>query len=115
LRCAKAARSAGSAADPEPSAAIEFGDSALKLQLRFWIADAQNGVQNVKSAVLLKIWEKFKEQHITVPYPQRDVHLVSTDVASRPQRDQPAPRCAQRQPPHRDAGRTQSSRSAGLF
>ena len=41
---------------------IEFGESALKLQLRFWIADAQNGVQNVKSEVLLRIWEMFPVQ-----------------------------------------------------
>lgn len=56
---------------------IDFGDSALKLQLRFWIADAQNGVQNVKSAVLLRIWEKFRERGIEVPYPQRDLHIRS--------------------------------------
>ena len=40
---------------PDPDAEnvlfIEFGDSSLKLQLRFWIGDAQNGVQNVKSDV----------------------------------------------------------------
>jgi small-conductance mechanosensitive channel len=64
--------------DPKPVCLfIEFGDSALKLQLRFWIADAQNGVQNVKSAVLLRIWEKFKEADIEVPYPQRDLHVRS--------------------------------------
>jgi small-conductance mechanosensitive channel len=81
-------------ADPEPKCLfIEFGDSALKLQLRFWIADAQNGVQNVKSEVLLKIWEKFKAEHIVVPYPQRDVHVRSTEAAPRSHRDQ-APRFA---------------------
>jgi small-conductance mechanosensitive channel len=56
---------------------IEFGDSAINLQLRFWIADAHNGVQNVKSAVLLKVWEKFKEHGVQIPYPQRDLHLKS--------------------------------------
>jgi small-conductance mechanosensitive channel len=69
--------------DPEPKCLfIEFGESALKLQLRFWIADAHNGVQNVKSAVLLRIWEKFKQRNIEVPYPQRDVHLRSDDEIS---------------------------------
>jgi small-conductance mechanosensitive channel len=64
--------------DPEPKCLfIAFGDSALQLQLRFWIADAQNGVQNVKSGVLLRIWEKFKDGGIEVPYPQRDVHIRS--------------------------------------
>ena len=64
--------------DPAPKCLfIEFGESALKLQLRFWIADAHNGVQNVKSAVLLRIWEKFKLREVEVPYPQRDVHIRS--------------------------------------
>jgi len=81
-------------ADPEPKCLfLEFGESALKLQLRFWIADAQNGVHNVKSAVLLKIWEKFKAEQISIPYPQRDVHVRSTDAAPRTHRDQ-APRLA---------------------
>jgi small-conductance mechanosensitive channel len=65
--------------DPEPKCLfIEFGDSALKLQLRFWIGDAQNGVQNVKSDVLIEIWQRFKQQGIRVPYPQRDLHVRSS-------------------------------------
>ena len=64
--------------DPDPKCLfIEFGESALKLQLRFWIADAPNGVQNVKSAVLLRIWEKFREHGVRVPYAQHDVHIRS--------------------------------------
>ena len=65
---------------PEPAPKclfIEFGESSLKLQLRFWIGDAQNGVQNVKSDVLIEIWERFKQQGVRVPYPQRDVHIRS--------------------------------------
>ena len=65
--------------EPEPKCLfIEFGDSALKLQLRFWIGDAQNGVQNVKSDVLLQIWDRFKEHGVRVPYPQRDLHIRSS-------------------------------------
>jgi small-conductance mechanosensitive channel len=67
--------------DPAPKCLfLEFGDSALNLQLRFWIADAHNGVQNVKSAVLLRIWEMFREQNVEVPYPQRDLHIRSSSV-----------------------------------
>jgi small-conductance mechanosensitive channel len=67
--------------DPEPKCLfVEFGESALKLQLRFWIADAHNGVQNVKSTVLLRIWEKFKQKNVDVPYPQREVHIHSPVV-----------------------------------
>ena len=64
--------------DPEPRCLlIGFGDSSVDLQLRIWIADAQNGVQNVKSDVLLKVWNRFKEAGIEIPYPQRDVHFRS--------------------------------------
>jgi small-conductance mechanosensitive channel len=65
---------------PEPAPKclfIEWGESALKLQLRFWIGDAQNGVQNVKSDVLLQIWDRFKQHGVRVPYPQRDLHIRS--------------------------------------
>jgi small-conductance mechanosensitive channel len=65
-------------ADPAPKCLlIEFGDNSVNLQLRFWIKDAHNGVQNVKSAVLLLIWDKFKASGIEIPYPQRDLHLRS--------------------------------------
>lgn len=61
---------------PEPKCLlIEFGDNSVNFQLRVWIADAQNGVQNVKSAVMLSVWEKFQEHKIEIPYPQRDVHI----------------------------------------
>jgi small-conductance mechanosensitive channel len=55
---------------------VEFGDSAVVLELRFWIEDPQNGVTNVCSAVRLKIWEKFHEGDVRFPFPQRDIHLV---------------------------------------
>jgi len=62
--------------DPEPKCLlVEFGDNSVNLQLRFWISDAHNGVQNVKSAILLEVWDRFKEAGIEIPYPQRDLHL----------------------------------------
>jgi small-conductance mechanosensitive channel len=64
--------------DPDPKCLIKgFGDSAVNLELRLWIADPQNGVANVASDVMLKIWDKFHEHGIEIPYPQRDLHLIS--------------------------------------
>jgi small-conductance mechanosensitive channel len=54
---------------------IAFGDNGLQLEVRIWIGDAHNGVQNVKSAVLLRIWDRFREAGIRVPYPQHDVTI----------------------------------------
>ena len=77
--CEEAARSTERVLpDPAPKCLlIELGESSLKLQLRFWIGDAQNGVQNVKSDVLIEIWQRFKQQGVRVPYPQRDLHIRS--------------------------------------
>ncbi len=55
----------------------EFGDSAVILEIRFWIRDSHNGVGNVSSEVLLNIWKSFHENGIEFPYPQRDVHLAA--------------------------------------
>jgi small-conductance mechanosensitive channel len=54
---------------------VAFGDNGLDLEVRIWIGDAHNGVQNVKSEVLLKIWDMFREAGIKIPYPHRDVYL----------------------------------------
>lgn len=54
---------------------LGFGDSSVNLELRVWIRDPANGVNNVRSQILFKVWEKFKEHNISIPFPQRDVHL----------------------------------------
>lgn len=64
--------------DPEPRAQLMgFGDSSVNLELRMWIDDPQQGRANVVSEVLLAIWDKFHENGITIPFPQRDLHVKS--------------------------------------
>jgi small-conductance mechanosensitive channel len=66
-------------AEPKPVChLIGFGDYAVNLELRVWIHDPRNGLTNVKSAILLGIWEKFGENEIAFPYPQRDLHIKSS-------------------------------------
>ncbi len=67
---------------PEPKSACllkGFGDSSVDLELRFWIDDPQNGVANVKSEILLLVWDKFHEHDIEIPFPQRDLHIRSAE------------------------------------
>jgi small-conductance mechanosensitive channel len=52
-----------------------FGDSSVDLELRIWIADANMGVTNVRSDVLLAVWRLFHENGVEFPFPQRDVLL----------------------------------------
>jgi small-conductance mechanosensitive channel len=68
--------------NPEPICNLMgFGDSSVDLELRFWISDPRNGVSNVKSQVLLKVWDILKEHDIEIPFPQRDLHIRSSSVA----------------------------------
>ncbi|MDE2492741.1 MAG: mechanosensitive ion channel [Alphaproteobacteria bacterium] len=68
---------------PEPICLLrEFGDSSVNLEIRFWIEDPRNGTTNVKSEVMLQVWDSFHEVGITFPFPQRDVHIVSTPPGS---------------------------------
>ncbi len=50
-----------------------LGESAIEFILRFWIADPQNGVTNVKGAVLLACWDAFKEAGVSLPFPHRQI------------------------------------------
>lgn len=54
---------------------IGFGDSSIDLQIRFWINDANEGVANVRSQVLLEIWKAFRDQGIDIPFPQREITI----------------------------------------
>jgi small-conductance mechanosensitive channel len=62
--------------DPLPvSRLMHFGDSGIELELRFWISDPQDGVNNVRSDVNRAIWRLFKERGITIPVAQHEVRL----------------------------------------
>ncbi len=54
---------------------VGFGDNSVDLELRFWIQDPMNGVTNVKSEVLLHVWDCFHANNIEFPFPQRDLHV----------------------------------------
>ena len=56
---------------------IEFADSGIKLELRVWITDPEDGVSNVRSDIYIAVWRSFKEHNITIPYPQQDVYVKS--------------------------------------
>ncbi len=55
---------------------LRFGDNGMELELRLWIRDPERGIGGIKSQVNLGIWRLFKAHGITIPFPQRDVHLL---------------------------------------
>ena len=52
----------------------DFGNSSLDFQLFFWTDNAFR-VENIKSDLRFAIDRKFRENNITIPFPQRDVHI----------------------------------------
>ncbi|HEX2792930.1 MAG TPA: mechanosensitive ion channel domain-containing protein [Croceicoccus sp.] len=61
---------------PAPSVWLNgFGDSSVDFTIHCWIRDPEMGVGNVRSEVLKKLWDLFKENGIEIPFPQRDINL----------------------------------------
>jgi small-conductance mechanosensitive channel len=52
----------------------EFTDSGMKFSLTFWISDP-DGMDGVKSEVMLALWDAFKREGIRVPYPVRELRI----------------------------------------
>ena len=52
----------------------EFAEAGMKFSLTFWIADP-DGMDNVKSDVMLSLWDTFKREGIRVPYPVRELRV----------------------------------------
>ncbi|MEN7536567.1 mechanosensitive ion channel domain-containing protein [Aurantiacibacter sp. DGU5] len=53
----------------------EYGDSSVNFVIHCWIVDPEEGVGNVRSAVLKRLWDLFEENEIEIPFPQRDLNL----------------------------------------
>jgi small-conductance mechanosensitive channel len=60
-----------------------FGESSVDFTIHCWIQDPEEGVGNVQSAVLKKVWRAFKANGVEIPFPQRDIHLRSSEQIDR--------------------------------
>jgi small-conductance mechanosensitive channel len=59
-----------------PSCLItEFAEYGMNFSLTFWIADPDKGMDNVRSDVMLSLWDAFRREGIRVPYPVRDIRV----------------------------------------
>lgn len=52
----------------------DFAEAGMKYSLTFWIPEP-DGMDNVKSDVMLSLWETFKQEGIRVPYPVRELRV----------------------------------------
>jgi small-conductance mechanosensitive channel len=61
---------------PPPTVWLDqYGESSVQFVIHCWISDPEEGVGNVKSQVLKKLWELFQANGIEIPFPQRDISL----------------------------------------
>jgi small-conductance mechanosensitive channel len=60
---------------PPVSRLMQFSDHGMDLELRFWIADPEAGVNNVRSDVNRAIWRLFRDAGITIPVAQRELYV----------------------------------------
>src|SRR5215207_626247 len=66
--------------DPGPvSRLMSFENYGMRVEVRFWIRDPMNGVNNVRSDVNREIWRLFKKHGITIPVQQHEVRLMTPD------------------------------------
>ncbi len=65
--------------DPGPSVAMTaFGADGLEFTVGYWLADPQNGQNNLKSEINHAILKAFRANGIEIPFPQRVVHVAKT-------------------------------------
>ena len=78
--------------DPAPAAWFTgFGDSSINFRLVFWFPHFDGGL-TVKSEVGLAVDKVLKEAGITIPFPQRDIHIkeAKTSIIPEPQTEKKA-------------------------
>ncbi|MFT6166135.1 MAG: small-conductance mechanosensitive channel [Vicingaceae bacterium] len=58
---------------------LDFGDSSLDFEIHFWSKEVWR-IEFIKSRMRFAIDKKFREHNVTIPFPQRDLHLRSSEV-----------------------------------
>jgi len=65
--------------NPKPFVAFEdFGDSSLDFSIYFFINDSFK-IAGIRSDIRFTIDSLFRNNNITIPFPQRDVHIFKTE------------------------------------
>jgi small-conductance mechanosensitive channel len=63
--------------DPPPvTRLMAFEDYGMRIEVRFWIADPMNGVNNVRSDVNRAIWKIFRAHGVKIPVAQRELRML---------------------------------------
>jgi small-conductance mechanosensitive channel len=83
LVCQAAAEQGRVLVDPPPKAFLtSFGESAINLELGFWVADPEEGTQQLRSDINMAIWQAFQTAGVTIPYPMREVRISAVPTSA---------------------------------
>ncbi len=63
--------------NPEPFVIMsDFGDSGIELTAYFWVSDPETGTAGLRSNIRRKIFSKFNEENINIPFTQVDMRVI---------------------------------------
>ncbi len=67
--------------EEQPDAEIQaFADSGVEILVEFWMEAIDDGKNRVGGDLLLMLWDAFKEHDIEIPFPQREVRILTPEV-----------------------------------
>jgi small-conductance mechanosensitive channel len=67
--------------EPAPDVVFRgFGDSSLDFELRVWTVKQVQTPQVMRSELYFSIFDTFRQHDIEIPFPQRDLHLRSSEI-----------------------------------
>jgi small-conductance mechanosensitive channel len=67
--------------DPAPDVIfLGFGESSLDFDLRVWTETKVQVPRILRSDLYFRIFQAFKDHGVEIPFPQRDLHLRSSDL-----------------------------------
>ena len=59
----------------------DFGDNSLNFTLRVWTSSRSHTAAVLKSELYFDLFGRFREAGVELPFPQRDLHLRSSDIS----------------------------------
>ena len=59
---------------------VEYADNSINFELLFWIDVRETPRRKVRSALYFAIFDELRKAGIEIPYPQRDLHIRSSDL-----------------------------------
>lgn len=75
-------------AEPPPDVWLRaFSQHAIEFDVHVWIRDPENGVGNVRSDVLKRLWQLFRDNGVVIPSSEQDVYIKEWPAAPQSSKD----------------------------